>query len=437
MYKKIRRRQADGTFVVIEVPATYQLQEGEELARADEPVTPTANPNQSVQPGDVLTPQRVQEMIAQARTEERTRLTQVTQELEQERTARTTLEQRLQALEEQRRQAELNGMAPDARREAELNQQLQAFRQAQQQSTQEIQSLRAHLRATELAAYRERALRAYGDAVLPELVMGSNEAEIDAAAARAAQVYAGMRQRLEADIAARYGIQPGQPPVVNPGVPTVTIPNQTYVPQMVQDGTSGFPTAVQPNVPNEATTPTMDLSQVTTEEAVRAGQWGGELRAQVLNNLRAGGSPGVGANLGTAPRFMGGMAGYQTIPGVPGVQAPVAAPIPPAAGSPQVAGSRFVQPAPGQAHAPAQVPGNFPQYPGQQQTPPGGDAAARAAAQAALQRTYAGQNPVVNNDPTARAILQANQHQGGNAAQTYAARFAPSAPLNSQPGQSN
>lgn len=413
MFRKIKRPDGAGGYVIVEVPGNYALQDGEEFVsnNGNQQLDNNTPPSQLA---DGMSRAQVEDLLNRARNEERTRLNG---QIERERQERVSLQQRLETIENGQRQRELESLPANERQQRELRDSLSRFEEQQRQSQQMIQQLQSSLYATQLAAYRERVLRAYGENIIPEMVSGNNETEIDASAAASARLFEQYR--------VRFGVQPNS---TVPNTPIVQTQETPPVQQQFyeQPGSAGFPSPVNPGQVQDPAAG-FDISALTTEESVRQGRWSGELRQQVLDNLRqqSGGGAG-GIHLGNQPRFMNPM-GMATLPG--GAQHPIAQPMAPAA-SPQTMQSRVVQ-----QQIPAQQIQPQYQQPSQVQPAPSvGNSPSREAAMEAVRRTHAGGNPIVNGDGAAATALREAQamNNGVNPSQVYSQRFNHTPPLQQQ-----
>jgi hypothetical protein len=224
-------------------------------------------------------------------------------QIAQERAGRESLEAKLAQLEKDRRDAEMRALEPTQRVEREIQDLNARFQQREQHYASETAALRQQMRATELVAYRERVLRAVGEDVIHELIGGANEQEIDqsveVARAEYARVSASIRAKVEADVASRYATTQGQP--TQQYVPVYQQPpaNPHFVQQGTQAPNAGLPTPTNPLQPTEAA-PEQNMKELTSEEAVRSGQYGGEVRARMLAQLKRGGGQAV--QMGSLPR---------------------------------------------------------------------------------------------------------------------------------------
>lgn len=402
-----------------------------------------STPNQSQR---MMAWEEVQSLLNQARTETRA---QVEGRIEHERQERIRLQQEqerstqeLTRLREEMRQRELAGMQPDQRVQAQINDLTSRLEQQAREAQQQQSALQAQLRATTLAAYRERAIRAYGSQIIAEMVTGDSEAAIDSSAHQAHQAWVNMMNSMRTQIQQELGRNavvtpaqvPQQPQFVPQPLPQAVLPppNPAYVqPMMVPPGSQvGFPQPVQPLPVADASAAPFDIRQLTSEEAVRNGRWSGELREQVLAQLRRG-QPGA-VNLGSTPRHLmaqpptelpqvqlpGGVIQPQGTPMGP-VTSPAAQQFAPHSQVPQVQPQQqqYVQPQQMVVQQPQMVAPNDP----------------RAMAAAAIERTYAGQNPVLAATPGAQEALQQALQTGQTAHGAFAARFSPTPPV--APGQ--
>lgn len=400
------------------------------------------------------------------------------------------------------------------------------FNEFQARHQAELEAEKARRRAAEVAQYRERKIAEAGQEIIPGMVYGSTEAEIDASIAAAK----GEFQRIKNQYAPQNQRPQGGPPPQgwNNGQPAPQgyqgqpLPPgyQGQPPQYGPTGyqpppgtNQGFPTAPNPPpVPQNQGGPAgqwgQNISGMTTEQAVRSGAYG-QNREQLHANLRNMNGNPLGTDPSNLPRHMTANNGYQgqqyvNLPG--GVQQPVSQQMGPVNNPryPQYQGQNPNQQVP-QNQAPQQrvyqpgdvvnghqwtgqtwvpvAPQNYqpappppPQYqpppppPGggyyQQQPPPGynggqgydqqpppgyvanngyspsqnpydqgqpGQMSDIAAAQAAVARTHAGQNPVMGQNqggPEAVRQTQAFAHATGRTPQSeYQQRFADSPPI--------
>lgn len=315
--------------------------------------------------------------------------------LQAERTQRETLERQLAERDAAERQRQLQALPPDQQVVARLTGLESQLAQERAERARMATQHSNEIRTLGLVAYRERALR---DAP-PEVhafVNGSNEQEIDAAVDAAVQTYQAIEQSVEARLQAQSG-QPQVPPgyvLGNDGnyypmeqqQPLIAAPppNPAYTPVLrAMPGVNGFATPVnaQPLPLSAEEQPGTDVTELTTEEAVRSGRYGGEMRAKLLQSLK--GAPYSGS-VGSNPRHLRAAQPQTVIPGG-GVQ-PQGFPTGPV--QPSQMRSPQVQPVQG-----ARLPANN----------------ARAQALAAIQRTHDGSNPVLGENLGAHQALNESQ----------------------------
>ena len=321
----------------------------------------------------------ISEAETRARDEEKKKLYS---SLENEKNQRIEMQKRLEALESEKKSAELEALKPNERFSRQLSELEGQLKRSAEQASQDRQQYAQNVRAMELMTYRERVLRAYGDQIIPEMVGGNSEQDIDYSAKVSHEQWLQMTNRIRQQVDQEYQLRFGAPT----GVPA--LPPSPYLPPPAVAG-GGFPasTNAQPVAEGNPTS----LRTLTTEEAVRSGRYG-ELREQIHDNLRGMQSPGA---LGSLPRHMASPMPVTHQPG--GVVQPMGTPMGP------VMNSGIAAPNASQA------------------------------ARDAVARTHAGQNPLVSGDPGARGALSAAQAHGAGAGVTpqsaFAARFAPSPPI--------
>lgn len=332
--------------------------------------------------------------IQKAREEEKRRLYA---QIEQEKAERLALEKKLAEREKAEKEQKLAQLPPDqqvAARLSELEQRLAAERG---EALQREATLQNHLRALGLVAYRERALQEVPREI-HDFVHGNSEEEIDVAIDRAKSLYGSLEQRLRAKLA------PAQPAPQAMAVPMASPPmNPAFVAQP-QYPVAGFPTATNPLPVAEGLAET-DLTTMTSEQAVRNGKYGGEMRDRILAQLRGQAGAYQPTNPGATPRHLSGVS-YQQMPN--GVMQPMGTPMQAPMPTQMV-----------QSPSPVGMPAPMP-------TMAAGDP--RAEALAAIQRTHAGQNPVMGAQQGAHGALAAaqayaQQHGIANPAEAFAARF--------------
>jgi hypothetical protein len=330
------------------------------------------------------------------------------------------LEARLTDMDNARKAAEEAGMKPDERLNARMNQLEATAQAAVAQANATEQAAMARIQAAENFAYRERALRMAGPDIIPELVGGSSPQEIDDSIEVARAEYRRMEQLFYQRFQQQHQLAANPPqgaynmqfqPVQQPGVAAVP-PN----PAFANPGVPGvFPTMTNPEPVAESGSP-LNLRDLTSEEAVRSGRWG-EIRQQILGGFNR--TPYQG-NIGSAPRHMT----YQQLPG--GIQQPMGLPT-----GPITPPNMYQQPYQQQQYV------QQPHF--QQQQPVSPVQTEQAAALAAVQRTHAGQNPLVSGDGVTQAILnQAQAHgaqRGVNPQTAFQQRFQPTPPIQQPPQQ--
>lgn len=324
----------------------------------------------------------------------------------EEKKAREELEAKLSKHEEEKKEAALKKLPPDERVQVQIKELQEAYQKTSEQLKNERLFFNNQINAINLIAYRERALRDAGQEIIPELVTGTNEVEIDTALDSAKAVY----KRIQAEFAAKYGRQlPG-----NDLSGTVPLNNPSF-PVTSNDVNAGLPTAVNPVAvqglpPGEMP---MDIKDLTSEESVRTGRYSGEMRHQLhsmLKNMGAPRNPGWDSprylrNNQTAPVST---MQYTQQPG--GIMQPMGNPTTPAI-NPQM----VQQPHQTQAQVEQQK------------------------AQQAIQRTYAGQNPTLaQNSGATKVLADVMSYAAGtgvNSQGAFATRFANSPPVQQPPSQ--
>ena len=321
---------------------------------------------------------------------------------------------------EQRFAAQLQSIQMDLGKAREEN---QAIRAEAQQSVRQLG----------LTAYRERALRDVPEEVHDLVVFGPDETSIDLSTDRAIASYQTMEARLREKIQQQYA---ATPPVQGPyGQGLIAAPpqNPAYIQPMPYQG-AGLPTYTNPQPVAESGEPGReDIHAMTTEEAVRSGRYGGEMRERILQQFRGAQYPG---QLGTAPRHWATPqpASMPTQYLHQGVQQPMGTPMGPVA-------------PPGYPQQPMAYPQGYPPAAPPFQAAPQVAGGARAQAMAAVQRTHQGANPILGENPGSAQALAASQAysngvvvlgdgsvaQNAPAPQTpsqvFAQRFAPSPPI--------
>lgn len=343
--------------------------------------------------------------------------------LEDEQGARSRLEAQLEERDRKEKERQLQTLPPDQQVLSRMSDLERELARTRAESTQAQERAARQIRQVGLVAYRERALRDVPVEV-EALVQGQDEEEIDRAVDVARETYSAIERKIQARFleqespAPRYaqpiappqelgpnqsafGYYPPQNPAFVPPVP----------PQFVAQ--AGFPTATNPPQIPDAD-PQVEMQDMTSEQAVRSGRYGGEVRERIHAAIRNNSKyPGT---LGSAPRRWNQPppVGHQEMPG--GVMQPQGTPMGPVqhAGMPQ------------QVYAPP------PQMQQPQRAQPVDPA--RAAAMAAIERTQSGQNPIVNGDGAARGALSeaqnyATQRGISGSTEAFAARFTHTPPV--------
>lgn len=419
---------AAGNPVMIEIPDSF----GEEGA-------PVADMEASARA-------RAKEAADKAAAAEKRRMQKI---LDDEREARTQLEAQLADRDARDRQRELAALPPDQQVVARMTAMEHELAQSRAHITRIQSEAQNQIRQVGLVAYRERAIRE----VPPEvhhLVTGATEEEIDNAADAATNAYRELEQR----IAARF--QGGQQNQQNPGAQYAPAPQYAApMPQYVQAGPvyqapppnpayvppvppqyaaqAGFPTPTNPPQIPDTTDQQGDISAMTTEQAVRSGRYGGEMRERIHQNLK--GNLRYPGALGSAPRHWSAgpaPAGHVAQPG--GVMQPQGTPMGPVqpAGMPQ---QMYQQPQVQPQYAQPQYQNmQQPQYAPPPQAQPSPQAVARTRAQEAINRTHAGGNAIANGDSMVSNALQASQQfaqaRGIPSPQAaFEGRFTPTPPI--------
>lgn len=277
---------------------------------------------------------QIQEAARSAATATRAELEAAQRQREQE------MEAQLRQREEEARRAALATLPPDQQVVERLRMLEESNRILAQQRIEDARIHGEQIRQMGLVAYRERALRDVPEEVAL-LVDGNSEDEIDAAQQRALEAHnrivAATEARLRAEFeAGQRGALPGAPPTVQ-HVPVVV--SQPRTPHVVAppppDG--GYPSVNNGVNPPAPGTEEVSIPEMTTEEAVRSGKYGGEMRKQILARVQNGGRY-IG-QLGAQPRHWSQQqAQAQPVPHTTlpdGVQQPTGLPTPPAQ-NPQV-----------------------------------------------------------------------------------------------------
>lgn len=423
MIRRIRRVAADGTVSIVEVAADYVLLDGETEEAPTEPQQPTAAPATTAAastPVDVsgIPPDVLNRIRSEERDRVRSTISSSREEAERARQEATQAREQLAEIERQRRAAELESMRPNERQAVELQEAVTRAAQAEAALEAERTANEQRQRGWMLTAYRERVIREYNGELFPQTVQGNTEAEMDAAALASHQAYKAEVARIRAVIAAELAATSPVPAATpaSPAPPVAIAPhNPAYVAPVA--GSPQFPTVANPEPVTPASNAPMSIADLTTEEAVRSGRWGGEVRQQAIAQLKA-----MTPNhqpLGYSPRMQPAAppVGYTAMPG--GVMQPQGIPtvhpnLPHMATPAPAAPAQPMAPvAPPPAATPAAL------TPAQ---------AAVAEAQAAVARTHAGQNPLISSNPAAARALADTRSAGVDPRAAFAARFQNSPP---------
>ena len=301
------------------------------------------------------------------------------------------LQAELEKRDKEERARQLNALPPDQQvlsRMTDLEQQLS--RERAERAAQSVQH-QAQVRSLAVQAYRERAVREVPEEV-QDLVNGRDEQEIDEAVDNARTVYTNLENKFKTKFSQ------GAPP----GLVAAPPPNPAYVPSNpAPPGVNGFPSVVSPQPVAVQDTPPGgdDTRAMTTEQAVRSGRYSGELREQLHARIRGTRYPG---QIGSAPRVWG----EQTPAPTQHIQQPQ--------GVQQPQGHQQGAPPPGYVFhpqagwIPAAQAANPPGAPPPAQPPPGQNGH-RSAAQEAVERTYAGTNPIMGENPASQQALADSQ----------------------------
>lgn len=351
-------------------------------------------------------------VIASKSKEVKTLQDQLTEQSRQ----REALAAKLDEEEKRRKEKELAALPQDQRTLHRLSDLEQQIARQQAEYARDTSNHQAQIRRLGLVAYRERALRD----VHPEmhdLVNGDDETSIDNAVDRANATHRQITEKIRQEFAAatQQAQQAQLPPV--PLVPQMPVaPNPAYVaPMYAQPGAPlGLPTPTNPQQVVEGDPTSVDLREFTTEQAVRSGRYGGEMREKILASVSRGqpyaGSPGSSArnlqptrNLPMGVQQPMGLMTPQVVPPQYQQQVQYQQPVqyaqPVQYQQPQAPAQyqqQYVQPI--QYQQPQAILQQMPQFAPQ----PSGPAQS-------VSRTHAGQNPIVNGDSVAATILNESQ----------------------------
>ncbi len=336
----------------------------------------------------------------------------------EERAARERLEAELARRDEAQRAAALASLPPDQQVVSRLSEVERNLAQ-ERANFQSFRQQQAHeQRAYQLALYRERAVRD----VPPEvagMVGGTSELEIDASVDNAIKTFqqmeANIRARLESEVQARMATANGYQPVPIPP------PNPHYVPAYTaHPGAAGFPTVVNPApmVQQEQGVVGMELSGMTSEEAVRSGRYSGEMRNRIHQNLRQSVGQAYPGAMGSTPRHWNQQQIAQPMQHIPqpgGVMQPQGIPMQPAMNPQQYQQPQQYaqQPQPMMLQQqPQPTLTGLPMMPASIRQPPTAQPTMGSsnAAQEAIARLHAGQSTVLHeNQGAAQQLADANK----------------------------
>lgn len=176
-------------------------------AEADANAEAAATEAQQQAEAQGLSEEEVQQRVEAARKEEKDKLYPKIEELQnslkevqehfkQEREAKEKAEQEAQARAEKARQAKLS----EDEKQSELLKRIEEKLDDERKQRTELEArLASKEREAELRTYRENAIRAAGDRIIPELVYGNSEAEIDVAIGRAKSKYEEIERTLKGE----------------------------------------------------------------------------------------------------------------------------------------------------------------------------------------------------------------------------------------------
>lgn len=239
-------------------------------------------------------------------------------DLERERTERATLQAQLEARDRAEKERQLAALPAEQQTAARLTQLGEDLaRERGERLADQARSTQA-LRAVGLVAYRERALRDVPTEV-HDLVGGDSEEEIDTAVDTARNIFSNLENRLRTQLAQEYEARRVAPPPGGGPPPPGTVPapphNPAYVaphdPQSLAGPGGGFPVRTNP-IPVVEGQPQLDIHEMTSEQAVRSGRYGGEMRERLHQQLR--GNTRYPGALGSAPRHWSQQTVAQPLP---------------------------------------------------------------------------------------------------------------------------
>lgn len=169
------------------------------------------------------TPEEVKAAVEKARQEEKDKLypqldalkesiKEIQQALRDEREEKEQIKRDAEAEKERQRLAKLSDSEKTLEAIRKLEEQLRAS-QERQIDLERRQTERE--RSEELRRYKEAQIKAAGDEIIPELVFGKSEAEIDRAVDNAKARYAELTERIKAETG--VGVRSGMPRPTSPG----------------------------------------------------------------------------------------------------------------------------------------------------------------------------------------------------------------------------
>ncbi len=355
----------------------------------------------------------------------------VRKELDDANAGRADLEARMAARDKAEKDNQLRSLPPDQQVVSRLNEVETELARERALRVETETRTNHQIRQVGLVAYRERALRDVPEDV-HSFVGGSDETEIDQSVDNARRAYENVSSKIRSDLEAQFNASRGgaagnvpqqqqQPYYPQPVAPPQ---NPAYVPPVpVNYGVqAGFPTMTNPpQVPEQIDAGQNDISEMTSEQAVRSGRYGGEMRERIHGALK--GNLRYPGSLGSTPRHWNAAQQPNHTPMPGGVMQPQGTQMGPS----QPPGMPYQQPQP---------------YPQQQGAPPQGPPqnGHRAQAAEAIARMHQGGNPIVQGDSAANTALNAaHQHaqQRGipSSQAAFGQRFTHTPPI-SQNGQS-
>lgn len=160
--------------------------------------------------------------IESARSEEKQKLYGRMKEMEEKLEKSKGLEEKFKAAQEKLEKLKTDDSNDDKTSEqaAEMEKKL-AELSAQMTTQQEV--FKQAFREQQLEAYRERRLREAGSDLIPDLVGGATEAEIDLSITKAKQSYEAIQKQVEEKLKKQLSGNPA-PPALNPGSSTSPAP---------------------------------------------------------------------------------------------------------------------------------------------------------------------------------------------------------------------